>query len=152
MEGGDFRFRDAVSDEHRVAFCTLVQEVCEWRLEEYFRRATVRDGEGFVLHVTHSNRKPILMLPDRSRSPGLPLGWTRVRVGAERLDLNFVKVAVNVARRRSAPDNLLGELLRGWFGDNAGLPGSSFKVRLIEGEEGWVLDPVRGGGEADTAP
>jgi superfamily II DNA or RNA helicase/diadenosine tetraphosphate (Ap4A) HIT family hydrolase len=147
MDESGFRFRDAVAADHLEAFCALVQEVCEWRLEEYFRRATARDGVGFVLHVTHSNRKPILMLPDRGRFSGLPKGWTSVRAGDDLLDLNFVKVAVNVARRGGSSANVLAEVLRRWFGDTAGLPGTSFKVRLTEGEVGWVLGPVRDGGE-----
>jgi hypothetical protein len=148
MDETGFRFKEAVADEHRAALCALVQELCEWTLEEYFRRATLRDGGGFVLNVTHSNRKSILMLPDRGRSPGLPAGWTRVHVDDEVLDLSFVKVAVNVARREGSSANVLADVLRGWFGDTAGLPGTGFKVRLVEGEGGWVLSPVRDAGES----
>ena len=85
------------------------------------------------------------MLPDRRRFRGLPEGWTRVRIDKDDLDLNFVKVAVNVARRRSSNENVLSDVLRGLFGERAGLPGTGFKVRLIEGEQGWVLSPIRDG-------
>lgn len=99
MDNAGFALREDVERKLVEALCTLVQEQCEWRLEEYFRRVGAREGDGYVLHVTHSNRKPILMLPDRRRSRGLPEGWTRVRLDKDDLDLNFVKVAVNVARR-----------------------------------------------------
>jgi hypothetical protein len=31
------------------------------------------------------------------------------------------------------------------LGERAGLPGTGFKVRLIEGEQGWVLSPIKDG-------
>jgi hypothetical protein len=152
MDRTGFKFREDVEGHRVEALCTLVQEVCEWRLEEYFRRVSAREGDGYVLHVTHSNRKPILMLPDRRRFRGLPEGWTRVRLDKDDLDLNFVKIAVNVGRRGSSTENVLPDVLRGLFGERAGLPGTGFKVRLVEGEQGWVLSPIQDGSQGSTTP
>jgi hypothetical protein len=70
-----------------------------------------------------------------------PRGWTEVRVDDELLLLNFVKIAVNVARRLEGSENVLGQILRRWFGPEAGLPGTGFVVELVREEEEWRLVP-----------
>jgi hypothetical protein len=39
---------------------------------------------------------------------------------------------------------VLAEILRGWFGPNAGQPGTRFQVVIEAGEDGWIMSPVRG--------
>ena len=40
----------------------------------------------------------------------------------------FAKIAVNVLRRPGNPRNELGTVLKQWFGPDAGLPGTNFRV------------------------
>jgi hypothetical protein len=65
----------------------------------------------------------------------LPVGSTWV--------FRFVKVACNVAHPKGTTDNRLDELLRSWFGPDAGLPGTGFTVRFQNSTEGWRINPVQ---------
>jgi hypothetical protein len=83
-----FRFEDdtfsttfTVPDELREATQDLVEELVEWRLGEYLQRSAVARGpDRFVCRVSHAGGRPILFLPDRERTPGLPEGMAG-RVG-----------------------------------------------------------------------
>jgi hypothetical protein len=55
---------------------------------------------------------------------------------------NFVKLAVNVLREPGADTNVLPAILRGWFGPDAGLPGTDYHVACASAEDGWILTPV----------
>jgi hypothetical protein len=90
-----------VPDELGATFDAMVDELVEWRLAEYLLRPAVRD-DGIVCTVSHAGGRPIIRI-DRGRHPDLPEGPTEVWVGDERLELHFVKVAVNVARRPGGP-------------------------------------------------
>jgi hypothetical protein len=46
-----------------------------------------------------------------------------VIANGEEFTANFVKIALNVVRRPGPRQNVLPELLRGWFGADAALPG-----------------------------
>jgi superfamily II DNA or RNA helicase/HKD family nuclease/diadenosine tetraphosphate (Ap4A) HIT family hydrolase len=129
----------------------LTREIVEWRLAEYFNRSGQASATECVLKVSHTDGRPILFLPDRIAHPELPEGWTELRVGNESLSANFVKIAVNVAHRSSSEENILPELLRGWFGQDAGKPGTRHEVILRREGTTWVLDP-RGMNSAGTVP
>jgi hypothetical protein len=61
-------------------------------------------------------------------------------------ELDFVKIAVNVARRSGEASNALPELLRAWFGAEAGHPGTAHRVQLSKDPGGrWQLRPLLGG-------
>jgi len=147
-EGGRFRCTAIVPDEVRVAFQQLVRELVEWRLVEYLSRTGPEvdsDGvaaTGFVMKVSHSGGRPILFLPDRRSTPGIPDGWQPVLVDGKPHQANFVKVAVNVVRAVDAEENLLPAILRGWFGPDAGLPGTDYKIACEPSDEGWLLKPL----------
>jgi hypothetical protein len=102
----------------------------------------VEASGGFVMKVSHTNGKPILFLRDRTSTPGVPQGWQPVLIDDRPYQANFVKVAVNVLREPGADANLLPAILRGWFGPDAGLPGTDYRVACEAGEEGWVLRPL----------
>ena len=72
------------------------------------------------------------MLPDRATSPDLPEGWTPVLIQGAQYNANFVKIAVNVIRAEGSDDNALPAVLRGWFGPDAGAPGTRHQVALSE--------------------
>lgn len=119
----------------------LIREIADWRLEEYLGRESPEGPQEFSLKVSHSSGTPILFLPDRHTHTELPEGWTDVRVDDETVSANFVKVAANVARRAHSEENVLPEILRKWFGDDAGKPGTRHQVILRREGNGWQLRP-----------
>lgn len=140
-----FRTAPRLDVEHREALIGLVRELVEWRLAEYLDRAK-RESErvrraanpdlGFVCKVIHSGGKPIVML-DREHNPGLPEGWTEIFVGDDRYRANFVKIALNVVRKGEGGPNVLADILRDFFGEHAGLPGT--RRYVVFEREGSVL-------------
>ena len=74
--------------------------------------------------------------------PGLPSGWTEVSLDGEMYEANFVKVALNVVRRKGSEGNDLPGILRRWFGPTAGLPGTDFRVVLEQDERRYTLAPL----------
>jgi superfamily II DNA or RNA helicase/HKD family nuclease/diadenosine tetraphosphate (Ap4A) HIT family hydrolase len=126
--------------EYCATFRGLVQELVEWRLAQYLSRPRVSGSAGahFECPVSHAGGRPILFL-DRKRAEGIPQGWTRIVVDDEALEANFVKVALNVVRQPGSDDNLLPEILRRWFGEAAGAPGTRHRVRFDPSDDGWVM-------------
>lgn len=119
----------------------LVRELVDWRLAEYFQRPR-RTASEVALKVNHSEGRPILFPLPRETHPELPDGWTDVRIDNETLSANFVKVAVNVARRQGSDKNVLPEVLHRWFGSDAGKPGTKHQVILRRDGEIWELRPI----------
>ncbi len=133
----------------KPAATELVREIAEWRLARYLRRAAVDAsfgshvaGTSFTCKVSHANGRPILFLPDRDQVRGIPSGWTTVRAADEEFDANFVKIAVNVMRRPGSARNVLAEVLRAWFGEQAGQPGTMHQVEFRRDADRWVLKPL----------
>ncbi len=126
-----------------------MREIIDWRLAEYLERSAGAAEDRFVCKVSHANKRPILFLPDRAQRPGLPSGWTDISIEGELYEANFVKVALNVVRCKGSDVNELPGILRRWFGPNAGLPGTDFRVGLDRSDSGYVLVPL---GRADQSP
>jgi hypothetical protein len=94
--------------------------------------------------ICDAQAKPILFLPpepEPERSD-LPTGWTDVQIDGQPYSANFVKVAVNVVRRSEQEDNDLPGILRGWFGPDAGAPGTRHTVALEKRGAEWHLRPL----------
>ena len=51
------------------------------------------------------------------------------------------RIAINVVRKSGEETNLLPEILRRWFGDDAGLPGRGERVRLKRSPSGFEKAP-----------
>lgn len=85
-----------------------------------------------------SGDRPILMI-DRRRDADLPTGDVLVDVAGRLVVLGFRKIAVNVARAAEGGANLLGSLLRGLFGDDAGERGAGHRCALERTPSGWRL-------------
>ena len=130
-------------------FPELVRELAEFRLAEYLARPRGGAGEGmrFQCRVSHASGNPIIRLPDRARVEGIPEGWAPVDAAGESFEANFVKVAVNVMRRSGSEANVLAEVLQGWFGPDAGKPGTRQLVEFDQADERWLLAPA---GEGTT--
>jgi superfamily II DNA or RNA helicase len=143
IEGDSFVPTFEVEPADRPAFEAMTEELVELRLSEHrdrlLRKRPVDATQApIVLHVSHSNHRPILRF-DRSRRPEIPEGPTEVRVDGEPLTLDFRKIAVNVAHREGSA-NVLSEVLRRLFGPSAGLPGMRHRARLSRDGDGWRLD------------
>jgi superfamily II DNA or RNA helicase/HKD family nuclease/diadenosine tetraphosphate (Ap4A) HIT family hydrolase len=145
-DNGRFRLGVNVPPNRSEGLQELVREIVDWRLAEYLERNAGAAEDRIVCKVSHANKRPILFLPDRGQHPGLPNGWTDVSIDGEMYEANFVKVALNVVRRKGSDANELPGILRRWFGPNAGLPGTDFRVALDRSGSGYVLVPL---GRAD---
>lgn len=139
--GGVFRSTVTPGGALRPVFQEMLRELVEWRLAEYLSRAQHGESGEIVCKVSHANGRPILFLPDRARNPELPNGETQVVIDGERYLLDFVKVAVNVARKSKDGNNELPLILRGWFGPDAGLPGTRNTVVFRKQDGAWHLTP-----------
>ena len=142
----------AVSPETAERFDDLVAEVVDYRLARHLlERPAEPAPDVIVLKVIHAGGRPILML-DRGRYPQIPEGETEFEADGERYVGRFVKVALNVATREGVEGNALPDLLRGWFGPQAGHPGTRHQVELVGGYWGWRLHPCHGHSrEAESA-
>jgi superfamily II DNA or RNA helicase/diadenosine tetraphosphate (Ap4A) HIT family hydrolase/HKD family nuclease len=126
----------------RTAFQELARELAEWRLAEYLDRpGSIIDGT-FLIKVNQSNGNPILMPLNREANLGMPVGWTPFIASGQRFKGNFAKIALNVAKKEGSDRNELPSILRGWFGPDAGAPGTRHQVQLAKDENGWTLAPV----------
>lgn len=92
--------------------------------------------------VSHTGGSPILRF-DRAALPDLPEGrGVPVDVNGRTVEMDFMKIAVNVARDVPGGPNILAEVLREWFGPDAGRPGTWHQVHLSPGPP-WRLEPAR---------
>jgi superfamily II DNA or RNA helicase/HKD family nuclease/diadenosine tetraphosphate (Ap4A) HIT family hydrolase len=141
---GIFQTTFDIRKDIRSVFQEMVREIAEWRLAEYLQRPSLNypTENQIVCKVSHTGGRPILFLPDRQVQPNIPRGWTDVFVEGQLHEANFVKVAINVLRRKGSSKNVLSDILRGWYGDNAGLPGTSFQAIFRMTEDGLILEPV----------
>jgi len=99
-----------------------------------------------VVACISNSRAPILMRPKKQV---LPRGPLEVVVNGRPMTAWVVKIAVNVLTQRDNKGaNLMGEVMRGWFGPEAGKPGSKAHVQFRKQGEVWVLEPVT---EAEAA-
>jgi superfamily II DNA or RNA helicase/diadenosine tetraphosphate (Ap4A) HIT family hydrolase len=141
-ENQKFATTFAVAKAHREAFQDFTRELAEWRLADYQARLAVGATEGqFICRVFHSNGKPILKLPDRDNAPGLPSGWTSIRTSEGPYEANFAKIAMNQLREPDGSGNVLAQVLRKWFGPDAGLPGTRFEVAFTPEADGYLMEP-----------
>ncbi len=151
-EGDRFRFLRNVEVSLLPTLEAMTSELVDWRLATYVRRwkaSTHPDGNlSFEAKVSHANGRPILFVPDKTVCPGRPVGPTVVQLpDGSSWEFKFVKVACNVASPVGGEGNQLGELLQKWFGSNAGMPGTGFKVRFEQSGESWSAAPIVVGGE-----
>lgn len=133
---------------HRATLEAMTGEVVDYRLAHYVqvRLPGVAPAEGsrFVAKVSHSSGKPILRFPTAQEQPGRPIGPTAVTLAdGKSWEFRFVKIACNVAHSPEGEGNQLPALLRSWFGEDAGAPGTNSQVQLLKTEAGWTMEPVR---------
>jgi len=134
----------SVAAADREAMNELTREIVDWRLAQYLNRlhGELHFARQIICKVSHSGGNPLLFLPDRNSNPGIPTGWTQVLVNGETYEANFVKIAVNVIRVPGESDNVLPDLITGFFGTGAGLPGTSQRVKFEFTGDNYSLTPL----------
>ena len=141
-QDGVLAFQGEVSELQREVAAALCHELADWRLAVYLRRiGSVDAAPRIACKVSHSGGRPMLFLPSRDRTPGIPEGWVAVTANGQAYQAHFVKVAVNVMHAEGSEENVLPEVLRGWFGEGAGRPGTSQQVVFTKEGEGYRLEP-----------
>jgi hypothetical protein len=122
----------------------MTRELSDYRLAKYRARskAPMDGGLEFIAKVTWNQRTPILNLPGADTRPR---GTVQVRlpngaVWAFKLAAQFC----NVAHPIGETGNRLPELMKEWFGPDAGKPGTQFRVHFVRGSEGWAASPFGG--------
>jgi SOS-response transcriptional repressor LexA len=143
----EFQLNLNCSTPDRPALQRLTEEIVEYRISHYARTHRLVETEpgeiAFEAKVSHSSGRAILFVPEKRKCPGRPTGPTPVRLpnGAE-WEFKFVKVACNVAHPVGEQANQLSELLRSWYGDKAGLPGTHFTVQFETRNGDWHVEPT----------
>ena len=122
-------------------FDVMVEELVDYRLARYLFTNSSPLETAFRLKVIQAHGRPILML-DRDRNTELPEGQTPFTADGVVYTGNFAKIALNVAHRAEQPGNVLADLLRSWFGADAGQPGTVQYVELVPGEPHWQMRPA----------
>ncbi len=136
FDGRTFALAFEVAD--RVAGGALLREILDWRLAQYLSRGQEADVVCRVSRNTSGH--PMLSLPsgkDRSLREGL----LAIEVDGRPMEAIVAKIAIDVVRAPGTSTNELPDILRAWFGDEAGLPGRSDRVRLRRGET-IIMEPL----------
>ncbi len=143
FDGTRLHLKDAVAPQMTATLCDLMRELLDWRLAEYLQQFShiQPNGESFICRMIASSGRPILKLPDRANFPMVPTGPTPIIADGDPLIANFVKLFVNVVHRPESAQNVLSDILRRWFGPNAGLPGTRHQVIFSRAEGQWTMQP-----------
>jgi superfamily II DNA or RNA helicase/diadenosine tetraphosphate (Ap4A) HIT family hydrolase/HKD family nuclease/SOS-response transcriptional repressor LexA len=146
-EGDRFLAAFPCPEKLRPDFESMTAELVDYRLAHYAKTRIEKAAElsagRFVAKVSHSGGKPILRLPTVEELPGRPIGPTTATLpDGSQWVFKFVKIACNVASPLGSEENQILPLLRGWFGDNAGAPGTNYQVAFRRTESGWAVEPV----------
>ena len=148
FDGSTFAFAFDIPDPG--AFGALLREVLDWRLAQYLSRGQF--ASDVVCRVSrNTSGNPILFLPSNNAST-LPEGPLDIEVDGRPMEAIIAKIAVNVVRAQSGSGNDLPSILHRWFGDDAGLPGRSDRVRFRKGDSTIVMEPVGANARAESGP
>lgn len=146
---GRMDFAISVPDHLRAAFARLSDELIEWRLAAYcINRGLEASGNvsvvcEFSADVSFANQKPTLILPTVDQVSGRPLGLTDVVLPDGQIwSFNLTKKTCRVAGPVGSAENELPGLLRTWYGENAGHPGTEMQVRFSCDAGVWRVSPI----------
>jgi Helicase conserved C-terminal domain/Type III restriction enzyme, res subunit len=139
LRGDRFELRTALAEVvERETVEILLREWVDYRLCRYVDRQRSEEGVWWLRLSRNTSGNPIIWLA-RPRNPGLPEGEADILIDGQPYVGLFRSIAVNVVRKPDSPANLLPAVLRGWFGDDAGEPGSMHTVELTRGRGSLVL-------------
>ena len=122
-----------------TTFGALLREIIDWRLAQYLSRGQVTNVICRVSRNTSGH--PILFLPTNKSDGSLPEGPLDIDVDGRPMEAVIAKIAVNVVRAPGTSANELPAILRIWFGNDAGLPGRSDRVRFRRNANIIVMEP-----------
>jgi superfamily II DNA or RNA helicase/diadenosine tetraphosphate (Ap4A) HIT family hydrolase/HKD family nuclease len=123
------------------AFDAMIDELVDYRLARYLFTKRGASGSAARLKVIQAQGRPILML-DREHNPPLPEGEASFVADDIIYTGRFVKIALNVAHEDGDSRNVLPDVLRSWFGSDAGQPGTAQYVELVPGHPHWRMRPA----------
>ena len=155
-EDGRFLLAVDCPSDLRCEFESMTVEIVDYRIAHYVRSRSLgaisESGLEFTAKVSHASGRAILFLPDKGKVPQRPTGPVDVRLpDGDVWQFRFVKVACNVAHPKGAKANQLGDLLKTWFGADAGLPGTGYSVKFSQEAGQWDVSPVESGETAAVA-
>lgn len=126
-----------------VSLKELLREILDWRLAHYLSRQDPGDASSDVVcRVSRAGECPILVLPSAAAALHLELGPVLVEVEGATYEALITRIAIDVVRKPGDEMNLLPEILRRWFGDDAGLTGRGERVRLKRGPSGFEMEAL----------
>ncbi len=148
-ESGVFKTKFREQKEHALALAELTRELCDYRLAQYLERL---QGESqfaprIVGSVSYTNGNPIIILPDRNKTPGIPSGRQPVIINALSYNATFEEGAINVMRKDGEEENILPNVLREWFGEDDRQPSTANQIIFEWIENTYVLGPLESKGE-----
>lgn len=146
--GGYFEYREGVFrwfggdlGIHRDRFAGLLRELVDWRLAEYLDRE--KEQVGYRCRIISSGGRPIIKLPSRTVVANLPIDWVLVEIDEKTYAAKFAQQYINVVREtQESTENILGDILRSWYGPTVGQRGTRFEVQLVQEPDGWHLRKV----------
>ncbi len=137
--GDAIGLRGAIEGDEQPVLEAMLDEIAAAREGEAARRAAVAAiPTGLRIKVNHNKRHAILMYPEGVVEKGVRDVW----VEGDPYQIHFVKIAANRATTRDGGPNVLGAILAGLFGPDAGKPGTDHSVILREHEGRMTLEPV----------
>ena len=146
-EGEHFLAAISCPETIRTAFAWMTAELVDYRLAHYaktrMQKAAGRSADPIVAKVSHSSGKPILRLPTVEERPSRPIGPTTATLpDGSQWVFKFTKSACNFASPVGSEENQILPLLRGWFGEGAGAPGTNDQVGFTPSNSGWRVEPI----------
>jgi superfamily II DNA or RNA helicase/diadenosine tetraphosphate (Ap4A) HIT family hydrolase len=138
---GIFRWVGGDLGPHRDRFAGLLRELVDWRLAEYLDRAKKQVGNR--CRIISSGGRPIIKLPSRTGGANPPSDWVLVEIDGNAYAVKFAQQYINVVREtQESTVNILGDILRSWYGPTVGQAGTRFEVQLVQDADGWHLRKV----------
>ena len=138
---GVFRWFGGDLGIHRDRFAGLLRELVDWRLAEYLDRG--KEQVGNRCRIISSGGRPIIKLPSRTVVANLPSDWVSVEIDEKTYAAKFAQQYINVVREtQESTENILGDILRSWYGPTVGQRGTRFEVQLVQEPDGWHLRKV----------
>jgi superfamily II DNA or RNA helicase/HKD family nuclease/diadenosine tetraphosphate (Ap4A) HIT family hydrolase len=145
LDGNQFGFAFDITDP--AALGRLLREVLDWRLAQYLTRSSGSRADVVCRVARNTGGKPILFLPSTSGPRPLEEGDLEISINDRPMVATVAKIAINVVRSTDGATNRLPEILRRWFGDDAGSPGRGDRVRLRLHDGGWIMEPMGAAGQ-----
>jgi hypothetical protein len=117
---------------------SFVAEIVDWRIAEQLGA-----GRDAICNVQRNpSGNPILIFQNGSAGASFPRGELDATIDGRRLEIWVRKIAVNKVVVKGSQENLLPAILRRWFGNDAGKPGTGFKVWLRRRGDLVSMEPV----------